>query len=120
LPPAVLMNSGVGNPADFNQNFGPNWAVLILPYIEQTAMFAQVQGSVQNYMINGDSSWRSIRGNSIKTFLCPSDIGAEVPCSRAGGNWARGNYGINVGPGMFWIGAYEGCITMMNGLMTES
>ena len=119
LPPALMMR-GIMNPADFNQNFGPNWAVLILPYIEQTALFSQAQASVTAYMTTGDSSWRNIRGNSIKTFLCPSDVGGEIACSRAGGGWARGNYGINIGPGMWWIGANEGAITTASGAMLES
>src|SRR5215470_13063319 len=36
FPPAVLMQSGIEPtcPAG-NENFGPNWIVLILPYIEQ-------------------------------------------------------------------------------------
>src|SRR6187397_3224846 len=35
LPPTVQMGNFVGAIDDYNQNFGPNWAVLILPYIEQ-------------------------------------------------------------------------------------
>src|SRR5262245_32893790 len=33
LPASVMMNSQVSDISDYNQNFGPNWAVLILPYI---------------------------------------------------------------------------------------
>ena len=102
LPPSVMQGPFVGAIDNYNQNFGPNWAVLILPFIEQGAMYNQVQTSVQNYMINGDANWRSIRGNRIKTYICPSDIGSEVPNNRAGGNWARGSYGANAGPGMHW------------------
>ncbi len=120
LPPSVLMNSSVGNPADFNRNFGPNWAVLILPYIEQDNLYKQYLNSIQTYMATGDSSWRNMRGNILKAYLCPSDIGSQVQCGRAGGGWARGNYGANAGPGMFWIGANEGAITTGNGLMMES
>jgi len=120
LPPAVLNNTGVGDPSNFNQNFGPNWAIHILPYIEQTALFAQVSNSVTNYMTNGDSTWRNIRGTSLSGFLCPSDSGGNIQCARAGGGWARGNYGANTGPGMWWIGANEGAITTSNGLMVES
>src|ERR1700733_2624488 len=54
LPPAVQMNLSVNNPADYNQNFGPNWAVLMLPYIEQDNLYNQNSNSIQNYMINGD------------------------------------------------------------------
>src|SRR6188474_2720998 len=55
LPPAVLLNPQVNNPADYNQNFGPNWAVLILPFIEQDNLFRTVSQSVQEYMANGNS-----------------------------------------------------------------
>ena len=120
LPPCVLMNAGVGNPADYNQNFGPNWAILILPYIEQGNLYQTVAASVQNYPINGDSNWRTLRGTTVKVYRCPSDTGGDTACNRAGGNWARGNYGANAGPGMFWIGANEGAITSSGGLMTES
>ena len=102
LPPSTLMHPNVGNIDDYNQNFGPNWAVLILPYIEQGNMFQQVATSVSSYPINGDANWRGIRGNQVKTYLCPSDIGQETPAAAAGGNWARGNYGANEGPGMRW------------------
>src|SRR6187455_2878144 len=37
FPAAVLENNSVNDISNFNEPFGPNWAVLILPYIEQTA-----------------------------------------------------------------------------------
>jgi prepilin-type N-terminal cleavage/methylation domain-containing protein/prepilin-type processing-associated H-X9-DG protein len=121
LPPCVLMNTQVSNPADFNQNFGPNWAVLMLPFIEQDNLYKQYQTSITNYMTNGDSNWRNMRGTSVSILRCPSDTALNVPCARAGGGWARGNYGANAGPGMFWIGASEGAITTgAGGLMMES
>jgi prepilin-type N-terminal cleavage/methylation domain-containing protein/prepilin-type processing-associated H-X9-DG protein len=119
LPASVLMNTSVSNPADFNQNFGPNWAVLLLPYIEQDNLFNLYSNSIQNYMTTGDSNWRNVRGTVIKTYGCPSDAASIAACSRAGGGWARGNYGANAGPGMFWIGAGEGAITSNAGLMSE-
>src|SRR5262249_20193325 len=68
LPPAVQMytgtNAGFGtvtNMTTARQNFGPNWIVLILPYIEQTPLYNQASNSIRNYMINGDNTWRSIR-----------------------------------------------------------
>jgi prepilin-type N-terminal cleavage/methylation domain-containing protein/prepilin-type processing-associated H-X9-DG protein len=126
LPPAVLMNRLVGNPADYNQNFGPNWAILLLPQLEQAPLFSQVATSVNNYLASlnsttaPDQNWRVIRGAAVPVFLCPSDTGPDPQCARAGGGWARGNYGANTGPGMFWIGAPEGAITQISGLMAES
>jgi len=108
LPPAVMMNNSVGDISDYNQPFGPNWAVLILPYIEQGPLYAQIASNIPTYMTNNDSTWRNVRGARIKMYLCPSDSGGDTPSSRAGGGWARGNYGANVGPGMFWNGGSVG------------
>ncbi len=115
MPASVLQHTSVGGIDDYNQNFGPNWAVLILPYMEQANMFDSVATSVQGYPINGDATWRSIRGNKIKTFLCPSDTGADTQNAAAGGGWARGNYGANAGPGMHWNGGTVGVANKTGG-----
>ncbi|WP_161967406.1 DUF1559 domain-containing protein [Fimbriiglobus ruber] len=79
------------------QNFGPNWLVLILPYVEQGPLYNTVASSVNIYMSTGDSGWRSVRGQRVKTFECPSDIGADTPWAGITGfaTWARGNYACN-------------------------
>jgi len=101
LPPAVLIQAGVNN-NDFNANFGPNWAVLILPQIEQTAMYNQYAASIQAYKATGDANWRNMRGNTIKTYVCPSDPFVTAgACTQAGGGWARGCYGANSGPATY-------------------
>jgi prepilin-type N-terminal cleavage/methylation domain-containing protein/prepilin-type processing-associated H-X9-DG protein len=120
LPPAVQLHRNVTNPADFNQSFGPNWVVFILPHIEQDNLYKQQSTNIESYMTNANTAWRAIRGTRIKTMECPSDQGHELFTSRAGGGWARGNYGANTGPGMWWIGAPEGAITSSGGLMAES
>jgi prepilin-type N-terminal cleavage/methylation domain-containing protein len=113
MPALVLASPQVNDISNYDEPFGPNWAVLILPYMEQNNLYEQVAGSVTNYLTDGNTNWRSIRGTSIKTFRCPSDT-ATGPCSRAGGNWARGNYGANAGPGMFWGGGGVG-VAVKNG-----
>jgi prepilin-type N-terminal cleavage/methylation domain-containing protein/prepilin-type processing-associated H-X9-DG protein len=115
LPATVMEGSFVGAIDDYNQNFGPNWAVLILPYIEQNNLFQQVAASITSYMNTGDSTWRNIRGTTIKTYLCPSDSGADVLNAAAGGGWARGNYGANAGPGMHWNGGAVGVAEYTSG-----
>ncbi|QEL17036.1 DUF1559 domain-containing protein [Limnoglobus roseus] len=101
LPPAIQMKtSGTGavtNYADATLNFGPNWIVLMLPHIEQGPLYNTVAGSISNYMVNGDSGWRSVRGTRIATLLCPSDAGSETPWPGVTGfdNAARGNYACN-------------------------
>ena len=97
LPPAVLCYNG--NWTDEN-SIGPPWTVLILPYIEQSSMFQQVQGSVQQQLNKvNDTGWKNIRGNVVKTFRCPSEANFDTPGNRTNNNWARGNYGANAGPG---------------------
>jgi prepilin-type N-terminal cleavage/methylation domain-containing protein/prepilin-type processing-associated H-X9-DG protein len=104
LPAAVMMSSDVTSIGEYSQNFGPNWLVLTLPFTEQGPLWDGVSASVGRYMTTtGEAGWRSLRGTTVKTFLCPSDVGADTQCSRAGGGWARGNYGANAGPGMFWL-----------------
>ncbi len=99
LPPAVQMNSKVTDYTTASQNFGPNWIVLILPYIEQGDLFDQVGNSIQSYMATGDATWRNIRNVEIKNLTCPSDSGHKVHWtgSAAQGDWARGNYACNAG-----------------------
>jgi prepilin-type N-terminal cleavage/methylation domain-containing protein/prepilin-type processing-associated H-X9-DG protein len=116
FPPAVqLINpiltspqNGTGSTANNMSSyrtpgFGPNWAVLILPDIEQSALYNQYQTSINNFVPSGgtDQSWRGLRGNKIPTYLCPSDTGQDTLFSLNGGGWARGNYAANAGGG--WI-----------------
>jgi len=112
LPVSVMLNASVDDPARHGRNFGPNWAVMLLPHIEQDNLYRQVSASVQAYpTTSAESAWRSLRGTNLKTYRCPSDTGGETLCSQAGGGWARGNYGANAGPGMFWVGGADGMIT---------
>lgn len=100
LPPAVYMAEGI-DPTQGSENFGPNWLVILLPYVEQNALWQEVETSVSNYMKTGDSGWREIRGNIIPTYMCPSDIGMTSPVTWDGvasvSGWARGNMGCNAG-----------------------
>jgi len=108
-----------GNPTNGTSNmlsayrtpgFGPNWAVLMLPYFEQAAMFDQNSAGINNYLpSNGtDLSWRRVASLSIKAMRCPSDNYGANPSNTFQLNtgpfntfWARGNYGANAGPG--WL-----------------
>ena len=97
------LTGGIGNP------FGPNWAVYLLPYIEQTALFQQA--NVTSYpgtantanLASYSRAWRGVRGQSLPTMLCPSDAGASAPPFTdpngrlPEGGWARGNYACNGG-----------------------
>ena len=103
LPPAAMMEAGV-DPTTATQNFGPNWIVLVLPYVEQNGLYAEAFNSVDNYMTNGDSTWRVVGGTYVKNFVCPSDnatmvpwLGTAVASPNAAAGWARGNYACNAG-----------------------
>jgi prepilin-type N-terminal cleavage/methylation domain-containing protein len=105
LPPAYYVGPGVG--WNDENRIGPNWAVIILPFIEQGNLYTQQAASIQSYIqwvksgVNNGTvnKWRAIRGVQIKTFRCPSEASFDIPGNRAGGNWARGNYAANMGPG---------------------
>jgi prepilin-type N-terminal cleavage/methylation domain-containing protein/prepilin-type processing-associated H-X9-DG protein len=102
FPPAFTyteqaINSRGGLPlVDSNPFHGPNWGILVLPYIEQQALLARF--SLKDY-ISADVN-RDPRGQIIATMLCPSngDANAQLfmaPGPQGGDNWARGNYGAN-------------------------
>jgi prepilin-type N-terminal cleavage/methylation domain-containing protein len=61
--------------------FGPNWAVLLLPYLEQETLFRSA--NIAGCMANDDEGWRKVRSVSIPLLLCPSDsrqaIGFNLP-----------------------------------------
>jgi prepilin-type N-terminal cleavage/methylation domain-containing protein/prepilin-type processing-associated H-X9-DG protein len=98
---------------DITFPFGPNWAIYILPYIEQQNLYDTINVSaypgtalpanLHNYATY-DRSWRAIRGQVIKTYLCPSDAYNQVPYNDPSGidappevGWARGNYAGTAG-----------------------
>ena len=88
--------------------FGPNWAVYLLPHIEQEALF--IQANVARYpgtsrlddLGSYDVSWRAVRGATVPAYRCPADSGGSQPFSDSSGRpeesgWARGNYAANGG-----------------------
>jgi prepilin-type N-terminal cleavage/methylation domain-containing protein/prepilin-type processing-associated H-X9-DG protein len=104
----------------YGQNpFGPNWAILILPFIEPDNLYALSNagnypafGTVPsdtrgNIVINlpFDLTWMNIGGTTVKTYLCPADGNNKQPyldtvTGPIGGpvnGWARGNYGVTAG-----------------------
>jgi prepilin-type N-terminal cleavage/methylation domain-containing protein/prepilin-type processing-associated H-X9-DG protein len=88
--------------------FGPNWAVYLLPQVEQAALYGQANvgsypgtANVSN-LASYNLSWRAIRGTELKLFQCPSDNADRTrftdPLGRPPeGGWARGNYACNGG-----------------------
>jgi prepilin-type N-terminal cleavage/methylation domain-containing protein/prepilin-type processing-associated H-X9-DG protein len=88
------------NPLNDQRLFG-NWAIDILPYIEETSLHDQfVFGVTPDVTLRHDPN-ATARGTEIAVMLCPSDDGKGNPfqgsagSAGAVGNWARGNYGYN-------------------------
>jgi prepilin-type N-terminal cleavage/methylation domain-containing protein/prepilin-type processing-associated H-X9-DG protein len=102
LPPAVLLHASVTNSGDYTQNFGPNWVVMILAYIEEKALLDLHQSSINSYASTGSSGWRAMRTANLASLKCPSDQFNQTRCQVAGGDWERGNYGANGGTGLFY------------------
>jgi prepilin-type N-terminal cleavage/methylation domain-containing protein len=80
-----------------------NWAIEILPQIEQQAMYAQFQWgtpSARIYLPNRGGTSTSdanetLVGRELEVFLCPSDSNNRQPFRQVNTAWARGNYGLN-------------------------
>jgi prepilin-type processing-associated H-X9-DG protein len=96
--------------------FGPNWAVYLLPYVDQGPLFESA--CVDQYLIgyaNGDATqrnlWRkAVQDKVVPVYLCPADRGNATPFAGYEGSpgpWARGNYAGNAGPG-WWQMSLDG------------
>jgi prepilin-type N-terminal cleavage/methylation domain-containing protein len=112
-PPAMEFSSSVGNPQDPNPNtVGPNWAIRLLPYIEQQALFNQIDKTVL-----ASGTWPAgkappqiahannahVRTAVLPVFLCPTDTKFNTTMTEWGATlWARGNYAANAGNGPLW------------------
>lgn len=79
-----------------------NWAIDILPYIEEKALHDQFVLKVDPDITLRHAENYVPRGTEVAVMLCPSDGGRgnlfQGSASSAGGadgNWARGNYGYN-------------------------
>jgi prepilin-type N-terminal cleavage/methylation domain-containing protein/prepilin-type processing-associated H-X9-DG protein len=123
FPPALMIQPAL-DPTTATSNFGPNWLVLLLPYVEEGTMWTPaVQASVNTYMTTGDADWRQVKGNIVQIFLCPSDKPSTdlgIQYSGTGGTgWAPGNYACNAGgihqPDANPDGSAVGWLSTMNG-----
>jgi prepilin-type processing-associated H-X9-DG protein len=129
----MLNDSAARKNSDPRYAFGPNWAVYLLPYIEQGNLYSE--SKISDYMIGYNTNnaalrdrWRSIlKDKTIPLYLCPSDMGRETPfqgyatptlaallpitdpppLGDTSGPWARGNYAANAGPG-WWQMSLKG------------
>jgi len=107
FPPSSCWPAGV-RPNDHAQlgRMGPNWAILILPFADQQALFSRFDLSRP---IPDDANG-SARATGLSMMLCPSDaynarpfMGSQNSQTAAlGDRWARGNYAANASLGQMW------------------
>ncbi len=85
-----------------NKNLSENWAILILPQLEQTPLYKSFDLTKP---ISGTTSAVNVtaRGTQLAVMLCPTDTYNRKPLNYSmttkangmGDGWARGNYGAN-------------------------
>ena len=94
--PPFFVYSGGANFAGMtinNQTQQANWLTLLLPQLAQGPL-------AQQWNMNLPAAQNPGRSAVIPSLMCPSDAYSTAAnlCSFAGGDWARGNYGLNVVP----------------------
>jgi len=102
---------------DGNPNFGPTWAVSVLPYFEQQSLYDTFD---LNFSIT-DPINQSARGAELDALRCPSDSfnqqpfnGSEDPSAAYyNDGWSRGNYAANAGLG--FMSKSSACSAIMPG-----
>jgi prepilin-type processing-associated H-X9-DG protein len=74
-----------------------NWAIRILPYIEEQSLFDQLTINVTTPISKDVGNNKAVIATEIQVMLCPSDTGRGQPFVHptTGRIWARGNYGYN-------------------------
>lgn len=93
------------NPAT-QSDFGPNWAIRLLPYIEESGVYDQF--NLEEFI--SEQANAIPRAAEIATLRCPSDSYNSVPLVMAPmrRTWARGNYAANAGNGPLLVRASDG------------
>ena len=82
-----------------------NWVIMVLPFIEQTALFNSFMEKFEegndnhaNSRAIGDDAFEYLREIEIPVLKCPTDSNNRFPYVDASNKkWARGNYGANMG-----------------------
>ena len=81
-----------------------NWVIMILPFIEQTALFNSFvdkfeEGNTDHAnstAINAET-FKDLRSIELPVMKCPTDSNNRNPYNDGTYKWARGNYGANMG-----------------------
>jgi prepilin-type N-terminal cleavage/methylation domain-containing protein/prepilin-type processing-associated H-X9-DG protein len=114
-PTGNLAYGGGADMTNPNARLYPNWAIQILPFIEEQPLYdaftfpdeeAPGGGGYGNNLASASN--RPYIATELAYMLCPSDIGRGNPLNIHPSNtpvppfWGRGNYGLNVGLGFIW------------------
>src|SRR5262245_55755420 len=98
LPEGMTFDKGQGGNVNSISKFGPNWIMLVLSYMEESATRDAFDPKVfQNFAVSvndpgaGNANIKA-RGTIIPVLLCPSDPFNKTLFAGLGGNWARTNY----------------------------
>src|SRR4051812_48538465 len=99
LPPGGTYYGNCCTPTTYT-----NWAIELLPYIEQPALYDQYRQNEENISANNNA----VGQKRIKTYECPSDTKInvlEVPDSGPStGQWMHGSYRAVSGKGNMQVG----------------
>jgi prepilin-type processing-associated H-X9-DG protein len=100
FPPGNINNHagdcpGMGEPtSSYSSHFG-NWAIAILPYVEQTPLFDRYDA---RYLNEGPEN-QFVRETVVAAYDCPSDVDTQTPAIpasgpafQAGSKYAPGSY----------------------------
>lgn len=115
IPPGEMLRDILGpvidsptrRSSDPRYPFGPNWAVSLLPYLGEAALYAQAKTSdfdagTKNGNATQRDFWRTVvKDKVLAVYRCPSDDPKTTydGLPDCPGPWARGNYAANAGPG---------------------
>ncbi len=111
--PAAISRDGAITDLAQNLTYESTWLIDCLPQIESQALadaFNRTQRIPGGTLAaTGAANYRNVvaRGADISVLLCPSDQNNAVKfqSTQLGDNWARCNYGANVGPGNWLNGS---------------
>ncbi|TWT47535.1 DUF1559 domain-containing protein [Botrimarina hoheduenensis] len=84
-----------------------NWAIRLLPFLEETALSDQFDITPTRRVRDDPNGDRNAiaRATPVTVMLCPSDANNSTLFVGSGGSWARGNYGLNAvhyWPNEYW------------------
>ncbi|MBN9120229.1 MAG: DUF1559 domain-containing protein [Planctomycetes bacterium] len=80
---------GVTNGPCCSTNSGTNWAIEILPYMEQDNLYKRYNQGLAN---EDATNVTNVGSQPVKTYFCPSDPNAGKPTQPASGNGSGQNY----------------------------